>query len=82
MQQQVALARNGKKVLSVMLSHAEDPLRPFKQDARHQLQIASGLSKQLPWLSAFDRRDSLTVKHVRSSVGRRLSPQTSFVLVA
>ena len=44
------------------------PCPSFLKKKRLQRQIINGLQRQLPWLAAYDRRDSLTVKHVS---GRR-----------
>ncbi|KAL1495233.1 hypothetical protein AB1Y20_017096 [Prymnesium parvum] len=87
LQQQVLLARNGKKVLRVMLRDAVRPL-PFTgllkrgrqaNRKRHQL---TGLQRQLPWLNAYDRRDSLTVKHVLDVLAAHLDADNACGMAA
>jgi len=75
MHQQVLLARNGKKVLRVMLHGAvrQFPCTSLLKKKRLQRQIINGLQRQLPWLAAYDRRDSLTVKHVLDVLASQLS---------
>ena len=60
--QGVTYAHNGHKVLRMMATAAAGVRRPRTR--------AESLSQTLPWLSAFDRRDCITIKMVLDDVER------------
>jgi len=65
--QAVMFSQNGRRVLRLLTTAAADTVRPIVD--------VGDISRTMPWLPAYDRRDTMTIKMVLDSIERVLEAE-------